>query len=174
MVEFGLIALLFVGLMFAVIDFGLLLNAWLAVSSGSREVARSASVGKDKDFLEQQTRNLKLPAVNFAIFPTPCCASTSAVELTVTYHNQCTAGPGCPPLASNQVLDIYPGGLCPSPGPCPHPIPGDSVRVVIAAHGAQVITPLIRPFFGCTDSVNPNCKVTLTSTTVARFEGQNF
>ena len=46
-VEFGLISLLFVGLLFAVVDFGLLLNTWLAVSSGSRELARSAQVGKE-------------------------------------------------------------------------------------------------------------------------------
>jgi hypothetical protein len=48
------------------------------------------------------------------------------------------------------------------------------VRVSVIAHGAQIITPLIRPFFGCTNGVNPNCNVTLTSSTLMRFEGQAF
>jgi hypothetical protein len=45
---------------------------------------------------------------------------------------------------------------------------------VVQAHGAQVITPLIRPFFGCRNGSNPNCNVTLTSSTITRFEGKNF
>ena len=42
------------------------------------------------------------------------------------------------------------------------------------AQGAQVITPLLRPFFGCKDGVNPKCYVPLRSVAIMRFEGQEF
>ena len=44
-VEFGIVAILFTLLMFAIVDFGLLLNSWVALSSGTRQVARAATVG---------------------------------------------------------------------------------------------------------------------------------
>jgi len=169
-VEFGLISLLFVGLLFAVVDFGLLLNTWLAVSSGSRELARSALVGKKKDFLEDQTRRLRLPSVSSQGFNDVCCGPSDAVELIVTYFD-CTSLP-CDDIDSVLIDPQYPGSTC--SGFCPRPVPGDYVQVVLKAHGAQVITPLIRPFFGCTNGNNPNCNVTLTSTTMSRFEGQDF
>ena len=46
MVEFGIVAILFTLLMFAIVDFGLLLNSWVALSSGTRQVARAATVGQ--------------------------------------------------------------------------------------------------------------------------------
>jgi hypothetical protein len=171
-VEFGLISLLFVGLLFAVVDFGLLLNTWLAVSSGSREIARSAQVGKDWDFLEDQAMRLRLPSVSVQGFTGGmCCGPTSAVELTVTYFD-CDPLP-CAAVEPGLIRPAYdPSSKC--SGTCPNPAPGDYVQVVLQAHGAQVITPLIRPFFGCTNGNNPNCNVTLTSTTMSRFEGVDF
>src|SRR5207302_9142113 len=44
-VEFGIVAITFTLIMFAIADFGLLLNDWLSVSSGARLLARDAAVG---------------------------------------------------------------------------------------------------------------------------------
>jgi len=68
-VEFGVIALLFTALMFATVDFGLLLNTWLAVSSGTRDIARSASVGKKAVTLTDEAKQLNVPSVDSAGFP---------------------------------------------------------------------------------------------------------
>jgi hypothetical protein len=172
-VEFGLIALLFTGLMFAVVDFGLLLNTWLAVSSGSRELARSASVGKVEANIESQARKLALPSLTTQPFADLCCTSADAVEIVATYYDRvCGGGPLDCPLPASAIDNTFVGGTCASP--CAHPVPGDMVKIELRAHGAQVITPLIRPFFGCTDGTNPNCTVTLSSSTVVRYEGQDF
>jgi TadE-like protein len=190
-VEFGLIALLFTLIMFAVIDFGLLLNTWLAVSSGSREIARAASVGKEQDSLQDMARHLNLPSVSTDGFSNLCCGTSSAVEVRVEYFS-CTVSPWTcgNPRPASEVSRFYPlqnvdnTGSCtdptqppppapPVPNTC-HPLADDFVRVTVVAHGAQVITPLVRPFFGCTNGVNPNCNVTLNSTTTMRVEGHEF
>ena len=197
-VEFGLIALLFTALMFAIVDFGLLLNTWLAVSSGTRDIARSASVGKGQPFLEDQARHLNLPAVSTSGFARVCChpdpggtpSARPAVEVQVDYLT------GCSPTlsvctvvssASNVSVD-YPfrwadqagsgpavlGGGCTPAANC-HPQAGDYVRVTVTAHGAQVITPLIRlAFENCRDGSNPQCNVDLGSSVTMRVEGQEY
>jgi len=179
-IEFGLIALLFTALMFATVDFGLLLNTWLAVSSGTREIARSASVGKKAVFLTDEASKLSVPAVDRQFAGGWCCTSTSSLYLTVEYFNQCVPGGGCTAITTPaQLLAAYvPGGTCVDPAPptppvC-HPMSNDSVRITFIAQGAQIITPLLRPAFGCTNGSNPNCYVPLTSTAIMRFEGQEF
>lgn len=182
-VEFGLIALLFTALMFATVDFGLMLNTWQAVSSGTRNIARNASVGRKDVDLTGEASKLTMPGVDNG-YGTPCppCSPTSAIWLTVEYFDQCVPGPGCGPVQpGNKILIGYPGsdGTCtanpppPAPPTC-HPISNDSVRVTLVAQGAQVITPLLRPFFGCKDGVNPKCYVPLRSVAIMRFEGQEF
>src|SRR3977135_151810 len=90
-VEFGLIALLFTLLMFAVVDFGLLLNDWLTVASDSQQLARDAAVGAYWNDLDAKARSFPIPGVTAdAIFSSYCCTPTSALVLTVTYYNQCT------------------------------------------------------------------------------------
>src|SRR6202035_1949803 len=84
-VEFGIIALLFTALMFATVDFGLLLNTWLAVSTGTREIARNASVGKNQDTLQKQALLLNFPSVGTRGFAKKCCDDTSAIEVRVEY-----------------------------------------------------------------------------------------
>ncbi len=177
-VEFGIIALLFTLLVFAVIDFGLLLNTWLAVSSGSRDIARSASVGKPRTVLQAASLKLNLPSIDPGT--KLCCDSTSAVEVKIEYL-QTVNGPvyGAAAVGSTYPYpDVDHQGSCPDPAPpapptC-HPLADDLVRVTVIAHGAQVITPLVRPFFGCTNGVNPDCHVELHSTTTMRFEGREF
>ena len=180
-IEFGLIAILFTTLMFAVVDFGLLLNTWLSVSSSTREIARNASVGKNKAFLQAEAQRLAVPAISSAGFSGACCNSSSALEVRVEYFSCAPwTGGGCPPLPQSSVDPSYPyltvdqpgGGSC--PGPNCHPVAGDYVRVTILAHGAQVITPLVRAAVGCTNGSNPNCNFLLTSSVVTRFEGREF
>jgi hypothetical protein len=61
---------------------------------------------------------------------------------------------------------------------CPHPAaptatsPGDVVVVTLTAAGAQVITPLVRPFFsGPACAGTGPCYVSLSTTITMRFEG---
>lgn len=176
-VEFGIIALLLVSLTFAVVDFGLLLNTWLSVSASSRELARSASVGKKAPFLDTEAKAMGGPSVSLVGFSDRCCGPTSAIYVKVDYFAPCPPGPSCAPLDPTLLIDParlltdY-GGTC--AGATCHPLPDDTVRVTVTAQGAQVITPLIRPFFGCADGTRPTCNVALASTTVMRFEGIEF
>jgi hypothetical protein len=175
-VEFGVIALLFTALMFAVVDFGLLLNTWLAVSSGSREVARNASVGKKMAFLTNEAQQLSVPSLDTGSgsgFGSSCCGAGSALYLQVDYFPQCVPGPGCTPLLPGQVFLSY-GGTLSDGTPGGHPQTNDSVRITLIAQGAQVITPLIRPAFGCFNGSNPRCHVPLSSVTIMRYEGAEF
>jgi hypothetical protein len=189
-VEFGIIALLFTALMFAVVDFGLLLNTWLSVSSGTREIARSASVGKQQPFLQDEAVHLTVPAVSAAGFSKYCCDASSAIEVKVDYLT-CAPSQSCSPDQRRTVEAMYipreypfrsvdqtgtsqyTAGQCADVPTC-HPQPDDLVRITVIAHGAQVITPLLRPFFGCTDGSQPRCNVELHSTATMRFEGQEF
>jgi hypothetical protein len=206
-VEFGIVALLFTLIAFAVVDFGLLLNNWLAVSSGARALARDAAVGMYQTDLDDQARALRIPGVTadprFA--GGYCCLPTSAIVLDVTYFDHCTPGVGlCNEVPIGQLDNRYrshgtPGTCIPIAGPppvsCPHPSPprqqgtcgtpppglcqGDTVRITLAAAGAQVITPLVRPFFAraneCPDNSSPSrCYVPLSSTVVMRYEGNSL
>jgi len=87
-VEFGIIALLFTLLVFAVIDFGLLLNSWIRISSATREIGRAATVGYPKQDLAKMTTSLALPGVVQHLANTPfagyCCSAGDALVLTIT------------------------------------------------------------------------------------------
>jgi len=208
-VEFGIVAITFTLIMFAIADFGLLLNDWLSVSSGVRGIARDAAVGmvqgSPTSGLEGEAHALKIPGVtgdpHFA--GGFCCGVGAALVLTVVYYDECTPGVGvCAPIANLMTLDSRYGtspnnGQCNTwlggvpcqhpappgaPGTCPpivspNPCPGDSVVVTLTAAGAQVITPLVRPFFGragecpTTDFSPSRCYVPLSSTVTMRFEG---
>jgi hypothetical protein len=87
-------------------------------------------------------------------------------------------------LSGPLIYTPYPSSNLDSPGTCgqpPTPLPSpcypqtdDWVTVTVVAHAAQVITPLVRPFFGCSNGSNPNCFVPLTSSTTMRYEGGEF
>jgi hypothetical protein len=149
MIEFGIIALLFTFIMFAVIDFGLLFNDWLAVSSGTRALARDASLGISWADLQVEAGQIQMPGVSGnPPFQGYCCKPASpgnagdAVVLTVVIYDQCTPGvtnpnTGAPCAALNMsdrsVLDSRFSsdgvtGTCttwsdPTPTPCAHPAP---------------------------------------------------
>jgi hypothetical protein len=207
-VEFGIVAITFTLIMFAIADFGLLLNNWLSVSSGVRGIARDAAVGQVQGYppvppgngLDGEARALKMPGVTADphFGGAYCCAPGSALVLSVVFYDQCTPGVGtcdrigegvADPLSTldNRYGTVPYRGTCTPPG-CLHPSPpkagtchgnpcqGDSVVVTLTAAGAQVITPLVRPFFNqpgqCPDSSSPSrCYVPLSSTVTMRFEG---
>jgi len=184
-VEFGIIALLFTLLMFAIVDFGLLLNSWVRLSAGTREVARAAAVGYTHDQVQTMVQQLTLPGinpqVNHADFVQYCCGDHSendALVLQITYYDHlanCIPGAsGCNPLDPHLVDNNYWGGACPSgcnTGPNAHPARGDIIVVSLQAPGMQIFTPLVRPFFGCNGN-QVNCYVHLGSSTMMRYEGQ--
>src|SRR5919202_3756168 len=144
-VEFGLLALLFTLLLFAIVDFGLLLNGWVTVSSAAREGARRAAVGISTQKVVEETQK-------FAPVPG---LSPDEVKVTIAY---CPDGGACTYYCS------YGGGPLPDPsGHCnptsPTPVtvtpagPAlDRVEVTVTADKYQVVTPLVRPFFGCAGS----------------------
>jgi hypothetical protein len=215
-VEFGIIAILFTLIMFAIADFGLLLNDWLSVSSGARLLARDVAVGGftcstttqcsnagvQRQILDEASK-LSVPGVSAdQVFTGFCCDvgnPGSALQVQVIYWDECSPQVnGCTPLSDPTKLDWrYTSGTmqgtCPS-GPglpvCLHPAapakqgtcgtpgpgycPGDSITLTLVAAGAQVITPLVRPFFQNPVSCPPtsaHCYVALSSTVTMRFEG---
>ena len=175
-VEFGLVAMLFTLLMFAVVDFGLLLNSWIALSSGTREVARLASIGETRAGLFNMLNALALAGISRTPYPPfseYCCGDLglhAKVVLTVVYYPGCMPGvSGCSALDPTLVDSTYWGGQCPSG--CAHPARGDIVVVSVSAPGMEVVTPLVRPFFGCA-SDQPHCNVPLSTSATMRYEGQ--
>jgi hypothetical protein len=233
-IEFGIIAILFTLIMFAIVDFGLLLNDYLSVSSGARLLARDAAVGlytcggnststcpagyTPEVFTE--AGNLSVPGVSADSYfgYSFCCnmASSSspgsALQVNVIYWNECTPPSPIdltvcqkvnPATLDNRYSSDGVKGTCdnwdPSlhgaaARPCIHPAapaapgspgpppvscgkalcPGDSVTVTLTAAGAQVITPLVRPFFsGPNCSGAAACYVPLSSAVTMRFEGQH-
>jgi TadE-like protein len=184
-VEFGVLALMFVLLMFAVVDLGLLLNSWVRLSAATREIGRAATVGYNGDSLEEMGRALVLPGVShtmFGPFSGYCCGPNDKIVLTIDYYNgdptvACIPGGAspCTPLPASSVDDYYWGGGTHCTGrpstPCAglHPLRGDIIVVSLAAPGMEVVTPLVRPFFGCGSS-DAHCTVRLGSTAMMRYE----
>jgi len=182
MVEFGLIALLFVLMMFGIIDFGMLLNGWINVSTGSAAGARWAALGNRVD--DTTKLGIYSQAKASAIVPG---LSTSNITMLVTYTSQTNAysqttycrGNTTPTVQVNgtAVTCASEPGLTPSfnppdprSSPAVLPTAGDSVQVTVIADKFEVITPLVRPFFGCAPQSTQPCYVPLTSATTMRFE----
>jgi Flp pilus assembly protein TadG len=169
-VEFGLLALLFTLILFGIGDFGLLLNGWVAVSSSAREGARRASVGAHVVMGPDGVPGVIDSARQFA--PVPGVDPTQ-VDVLVHYAWQ----------ENGLKYDVY---FCSRPGlvtscdPTPqarYPTPGSpvppanaTVTITVTASTFEVITPLVRPFFGC-DGTVAHCRVPITSSTSMRYEG---
>jgi Flp pilus assembly protein TadG len=159
-VEFGLLALLFTLLLFAIVDFGLLLNGWVTVSSAAREGARRAAVGISTAKVVDETQR-------FAPVPG---LSPSEVKVTIAY---CPQSGACVYYCSYSGPPVTgAGGTCNTTSETPvsiTPAP-DRVEVTVTADKYQVVTPLVRPFFGC-GGTQPTCYVPLNSSTSMRYEG---
>jgi Flp pilus assembly protein TadG len=161
-VEFGLLALLFTLLLFAIVDFGLLLNGWVTVSSAAREGARRAAVGMSTAKVVSETQN-------FA--PVPGLAP-SEVKVTIAYCSQsggctyyCSYASSGPPITGGSGNCTQTSETLVNINPAP-----DRVEVTVTADKFQVVTPLVRPFFGCSGT-QANCFVPLNSSTSMRYEG---
>jgi len=184
MVEFGLIALLFVGILFAIVDFGMLLNGWINVSTGSAAGARWAALGHYVDPTTSPTvPGIYKQAQASSIVPG---LSTGSVKVIVTYTGSygtktfCRGYFAIPPTSSYTVQVNGSNTTCagePSGSNPPDtntmsslPTSGDAVQVTVVADTFEIVTPLIRPFFGCSTTAT-HCYVPLTSSTTMRFEG---
>jgi Flp pilus assembly protein TadG len=153
LVEFGIVALLFVLIMFAIVDFGLLLNGWLGVSAGARQGARQAAIGLS-------TQNSAY-AVFQAVRASTLLPGVSPADLSIRLA-YCAPGATCPPYTA-EVSE--PTANDPPPG---WPTGGQVTMYVTAP--MQVITPLVRPFFGCASNA-PTCTVDVRSSVTMRYEG---
>jgi hypothetical protein len=177
-VEFGLIALTFTLLLMGIVDFAILLNGWLGVSSSARDIARQAAVG----LCPPASPNNYLPGApggtciaSIPKLPTPLSLNIQGVDHTASppvsvtlqvYSSDMSSGP----FTGANLTNIYPGGSCdPGTTNCAHPVANDSIVISVTAQ-IQVVTPLVRPFFGCTNG-SVACRVPVTSRTVLRYEG---
>ncbi|MBV9598755.1 MAG: pilus assembly protein [Chloroflexi bacterium] len=212
MVEFGLVGLLLVLMLFGIVDFGMLLNGWMNVSTGSAAGARWAALGNLVNDSSSPTVNgIYSQAKASSIVPG---LSTSNIKVIVTYTSSSGAyGPTTycrgyskvvqdgtttpivsltPPAVptyqydpldangnkvklngTNLVCAGEPSGDNPPDStttPAATPAAGDSIQVTVIADNFEVITPLVRPFFGCSTS-QQHCYVPLTSSTTMRYEG---
>jgi len=172
-------------------------------------LARDAAVGRFSVDLDTEAQHLSIPGVTADphFSGVYCCQPGSALVLKTVYYNQCTPGPGvvCYEVlpgeldsryTTNSVVGTCTTWMGATPTPCAHPAapsrpgsclaapnppncPGDSVVVTLTAAGAQVITPLVRPFFSspgvCPDSSTPShCYVSLSNSVTMRFEGDTL
>jgi Flp pilus assembly protein TadG len=170
-VEFGILALLFALMMFAIVEFGLLLNGWVSVSSTTREAARWAATGL------QVAGSGGVDGIYEKVAKGQSPAGVPGYDQTVTVEY------GDPPVwtcTTPVVRPPYPN--CTSVGGTVRPenFPtllrstlvaiGTPVKVTITAAHYEVITPLVRPFFDCNGSV-VHCYVPIRSWNTMYFEG---
>jgi Flp pilus assembly protein TadG len=162
MVEFGLIALLFVLILFGIVDFGMLLNGWMNVSTASGLAARQAAVG-------QSVSNVYTFVTSNSFAPIPG-VSPSSLKVAVTYGSPPTSTSYCnqSTLTHGSWSDL--GITCAGAPPSTTPNTGDVIGVTVVADQFEIVTPLVRPFFGCSPAAT-HCYVSLNSSTSMRYEG---
>jgi hypothetical protein len=169
-VEFGLVALLFALLLMGTVDFAILLNGWLGVSSNARDFARQVAVGICPSAAPVSSVCLagtpRLPADASVVIQGVDRTVPTPIRVSIKV---CLPGstPSCTGYPAAQLWDAF-GGVCTAG--CQHPASNDSIVLTITAQ-IQVVTPLVRPFFGCTNGSNPRCDVPITSQSVVRYEG---
>ena len=168
MVEFGLIALLFVLLLFGIADFGMLLNGWLNVSSSASAAARQAAVSCSKS-ADQVIGCVTDTAQTFAKIPG---VNPTTLKVLVTYckPDDASCTPGSDPTYC--LAGRAPTGMGCLAG-TPNPSIGDTVMVTIVADTFEVSTPLVRPFFSCPPT-GGHCYVPLKSAASVRYEGRGI
>jgi Flp pilus assembly protein TadG len=159
LVEFGLIVMLFVLLLSGVFDFGMLINTRLGVSSLSGVLARAAASGATQQQIDTLAMQQSIAGVTTApyggqywlsgTFPTRPDQLGAAVAMTETFLDS-SGTPVSPQTSTNPQAW--------------------AVRVEVVANGAEVITPFIRPIFGC-NGAQQQCLVTgISATTTMRME----
>jgi hypothetical protein len=152
LVEFGIVIMLFVLLLSGVFDFGMLINTRLGVSALSGALARAAASGATTTQLQSLANQ---------------SSNQIAGVTTAPFGGRYFSISPAPPAAVVMSETLYDNNMNPTAGP---PQVGYYIGVQVTALGAQVFTPLIRPFFGC-DGGQPQCLVSgITSTTIMRLE----
>jgi Flp pilus assembly protein TadG len=177
MVEFGFIALLFVLMLFGIVDFGMLLNGWINVSTGSAAGARWAVLGNDVAGIYSKAKassivpGLSSSSVKVIVQYTSPTNAYSQTNFCRGYYPTPPQGPYTEQVNGASITCA--GEASPSDPPndtlASVPAAGDSVQVTVIADTFEVITPLVRPFFGCSPSAS-HCYVPLTSSTTMRYE----
>jgi hypothetical protein len=177
-VEFGLVAVIFALMLSAIFDFGILLNGWLGVSSSARDLARQAAVGvcpagnspcsSAALVPPRLPTNLSIQGVD----PQPTTGQPIVVKVVAcpgdgTVCDNTNTG-FMNDLWSAYINTVGTAGSCTTG--CKRPQAGDVLAVSVVAQ-IQVITPLVRPAFGCLNGNNPRCDVRISSTNSIRYEG---
>lgn len=166
-VEFGIIALLFVLLVFGLFDFGMAMNVWLATGNGAREAARQGALGATPDQMRALVQALPFPGVNRSAGPIQVniyVRTTCAVgcKITGTEHWEPITGTTTWSSATYPTAKYSDGTSIPNLG--------DQVKILVTAQYYEIVTPLVRPFFGCAGSV-AHCYHPIDSMTIVRYEG---
>jgi hypothetical protein len=181
-VEFGILALLFAAMMFALVELGLLLNGWVSVSSTTREASRWAATGLrvrgsggvegiyDKVLKGQSPPGVPASDQTFIVRYAAGANIWACNQDWCVPPAMCAADPDCVPPAPCTDPQCIPATAFPIPGPPPIPPIGVDVTVTINAEHYQVITPLVRPWFGCAGQ-DPNCYLPIRSYNTMYYEG---
>jgi hypothetical protein len=158
-VEFGLIAVLFLSLVFGIFDMGMMFSGWISLGSAASVAARQAAVGNISAILS----TVQGTAMVAGVAPTDL-----KVAVTVTHNGSSTTY--C--SAATSTWKSVPSGLTCTGllSAMPSPAINDSLTVLVDADTYQIVTPPIRLVFGCTDS-STACYFPLTSATTVRYEG---
>jgi TadE-like protein len=191
-VEFGILALVFVLMLGGIVEFGLMLNGWVSVTSTTREAARWAATGLKlactRDDITGQCTDPDGVFEKVLHGQSPPGVPSSQLKIRISYSNsadadtwECPAQP--PPPAPPVYMPLTtpfpacvtgPGGpyipqSFPTTANPPVPV-GTTVFVELVADTYEVITPLVRPAFCGFGSVGP-CHVKLASRNSMYFEG---
>src|SRR6266571_2291849 len=111
-VEFGLVALLFALLLMGTVDFAILLNGWLGVSSSARDLARQAAIGICPSTATTCLAGTpKLPTASSLVIQGVDRSATTPISVSIKL---CPPGstPTCTGYTGAQLWDAYPGGTC--------------------------------------------------------------
>ena len=99
MVEFAIVALLLITLVFGIIEFGLLIKDYLAINHAAREGARSAALGSPTSVIVTRVQNtapaMTVPAGGIALTTgSPTSAPDTWTSLGNTADGKNNAAPG--------------------------------------------------------------------------------
>jgi Flp pilus assembly protein TadG len=158
-VEFGLIATLFLGLVFGIFDMGMMFSGWISVGSAASVAARQAAVGNMTQIL---------PTVQNTAMVAGVAPTDLKVAVTITHGG--TSQTYC--SAATSTWTSAPSGLTCSGflSAMPSPAIDDALTVLVDADKYQIVTPPMRLAFGCTDG-SKACYFPLMSSTTVRYEG---
>ena len=141
MIEFAGIALVFFILLFGIVDFGLLFNGWLSVSSAASVSARRAAIGDVDGIVSTVAETALVPGAPTLRVAVSDCDTTGTSCATLCAPGAWPAGPACDGTLTAGALD---------------PQLDDMLTVLVAADYHSIFFPITAP---------------LMSSTTVRYEG---